>query len=194
MLPFIESNYSAFHSNPMPSDHCLFLRHAVPLSRMSHAITYHIASTAAEFEAGKLLFREYVDSLDFELSFQDFAGELAIIDQQFNQPTGALLLAYQEDTPVGCSGVRRIDDQTAELKRMYVRDTHKGQRIGVQLLERSIQAARELGYGKIRLDTIDTMTRALALYRSFGFYEIPAYRFNPLAGAVYMEKDLTQPA
>ncbi|WP_276483723.1 GNAT family N-acetyltransferase [Paraflavitalea pollutisoli] len=157
-------------------------------------ITYRIASTASEFEDGKLLFREYVDSLDFELSFQDFAGELAIIDQQFNRPTGALLLAYHEGTPIGCSGVRRIDSPTAELKRMYVRDAYKGQRVGVQLLERSIQAARDLGYQKIRLDTIDTMTRALALYRSFGFYEIPAYRFNPLEGAVYMEKDLTHPA
>lgn len=160
---------------------------------MRQSITYRIASTAAEFEAGKGMFREYVDSLDFELSFQDLAGELAIIDQQFNRPTGALLLAYHDNKAVGCSGVRRIDDHTAELKRMYVRDAYKGLRIGVQLLEHSMQAARDLGYQKIRLDTIDTMTRALALYRSFGFYEISAYRFNPLEGAVYMEKDLTQP-
>lgn len=160
---------------------------------MSPIITYRVASTTIEFNDGKLLFREYVDSLDFELSFQDVAGELAIIDQQFNRPTGALLLAYHEDIAVGCSGVRRIDEKVAELKRMYVRDAYKGQRIGVQLLERSIKAARDIGYQQIRLDTINSMTRALALYRSFGFYEIPAYRFNPLEGAVYMEKGLIQP-
>jgi putative acetyltransferase len=157
---------------------------------MSQHLIYRIASTPADFEAGKRLFREYVDSLGVDLSFQGFDQELEIIDQQYNQPVGALLLAFADNTAVGCVGIRQLDAATAELKRMYIQDAYRGHGIGVALLERSIQIARELGFEKIRLDTLQTMTKAQALYRSFGFYEIPAYRFNPLEGALYMEKGL----
>lgn len=157
---------------------------------MTNDITYKIASTHPDFEQAKSLFREYADSLGIDLSFQGFENELQIIDQQYNLPTGALLLAFKDDLPAGCAGIRRIDDETAELKRMYVQDRCKGQGIGVYLLEWSLQKARELGYKKIRLDTLKDMTKAQALYRSFGFYEIDPYRFNPLEGAIYMEREL----
>ena len=157
---------------------------------MAHAIDYRIAQSAPEFSAGRDLFEEYVTSLGVDLSFQDFNKELSIIDQQYNHPVGALLLAYYDDVAIACAGVRKLDDHTAELKRMYVRDGYKGQGIGVQLMQRSLEIARALGYQKIRLDTLQTMTKAQALYRSFGFYEIPSYRYNPLEGAIYMEKML----
>ena len=153
-------------------------------------IEYRIAQAAIEFEDGRKLFEEYVASLGVDLSFQDFSKELQVIDRQYNQPEGALLLAYHDGVAIACAGVRKLDDSTAELKRMYVRDGFKGQGIGVQLMQRSLQAAREQGYRKIRLDTLKTMIKAQALYRSFGFYEIPSYRYNPLEGAVYMEKQL----
>ncbi|MDF2191521.1 GNAT family N-acetyltransferase [Paraflavitalea sp. CAU 1676] len=153
-------------------------------------IEYRIAQAAIEFEDGRKLFEEYVASLGVDLSFQDFSQELQVIDRQYNQPEGALLLAYQDGVAIACAGVRKLDDSTAELKRMYVRDGFKGQGIGVQLMQRSLQVARERGYRKIRLDTLKTMIKAQALYRSFGFYEIPSYRYNPLEGAVYMEKEL----
>jgi putative acetyltransferase len=157
---------------------------------MGNDITYRIAGTDADFEQGKRLFEEYVASLGVDLSFQDFSNELKTIDQQYNQPAGALLLAFKEAVAIGCAGIRKIDHETAELKRMYVQDLYKGKGIGVQLLERSLQIAKELGYKKIRLDTLQHMTKAQALYRSFGFYEIDSYRFNPLEGALYMEKSL----
>lgn len=157
---------------------------------MANAIIYRVARSAPDFEQGKRLFEEYVASLGIDLSFQDFAHELQIIDQQYNQPRGALLLAFDHNTAIGCAGVRWHNEATAELKRMYVQDAYKGQGIGVQLMERSLQIARELGYQKIRLDTLKNMTKAQSLYRSFGFYEIPSYRYNPLEGAIYMEKQL----
>lgn len=153
-------------------------------------ITYRLAQTDAEFELGKKLFEEYAGSLQVDLSFQDFDNELKVIDRQYNQPGGALLLVFAGDAAVGCAGIRKIDGHTAELKRMYVRDEYRGYKIGVTLLEQSLQIAQSLGYKKIRLDTLQDMKKAQELYRSFGFYEIPSYRFNPLEGAIYMEKEL----
>jgi putative acetyltransferase len=155
---------------------------------LTNEIIYRLAVTHDEFEQGKHLFREYATSLGVDLSFQDFDNELQMIDRQYNKPYGALLLVYDSGSAIGCAGIRKIDDDTAELKRMYVRGEYRGYGIGVKLMERSLDLARELGYRKIRLDTLSTMKKAQALYRSFGFYEIPSYRFNPLEGTVYMEK------
>jgi putative acetyltransferase len=157
---------------------------------IKNEITYRLATTDDEFEAGKRLFREYVASLGVDLSFQDFDNELMVIAEQYNKPSGALLLVYDKGSAIGCAGIRKTDHEIAELKRMYVRDDYRGYGIGVQLLERGLEIARELGYRKIRLDTLSSMEKAQALYRSFGFYEIPSYRFNPLEGTIYMEKQL----
>jgi putative acetyltransferase len=153
-------------------------------------ITYTVAQTKPDFEQAKGLFREYVQSLGIDLSFQDFEKELQTIDQQYQQPTGGLILAFKNGQPVGCVGVRKLEDSIAELKRMYVRPDCRGLNMGVELLNRSLTLAQELGYQKIRLDTLKHMTKAKSLYQSFGFYEIPSYRFNPLEGAIYMEKSL----
>lgn len=157
---------------------------------MEKIITYQVATTPGEFEAGKKLFEEYAVSLNVDLSFQGFANELETIDAQYGNPTGALLLAVDSNAFVGCAGIRRLDDETAELKRMYVKNKYRGYHIGVMLLQRSIQTAKEIGYKRLRLDTLASMAKARQLYSAFGFYEIPQYRFNPLVGTVYMEREL----
>jgi putative acetyltransferase len=149
-----------------------------------------IASTNQEFEDGQMLFQEYANSLNIDLGFQNFSDELKTIGQQYNKPNGTLLLAYQDGLPVGCAGIRQLDQDTAELKRMYVQPEYRKYRIGMKLLELAIESAKALNYKFIRLDTLPTMTKAQSLYRSFGFYEIPSYRFNPVDGTVYMEKKL----
>jgi ribosomal protein S18 acetylase RimI-like enzyme len=160
------------------------------ISQMEKVITFQIANTSQEFESGKKLFEEYALSLNVDLSFQNFSKELETIQNQYGKPEGALLLACDGEVFVGCSGVRKLDQETAELKRMYVKNEYRGYHIGTSLLQRSIELAKEAGYKKIRLDTLDYMTKAQQLYRSFGFYEIPSYRFNPLSGTIYMEKQL----
>lgn len=150
-------------------------------------ILYKTAKTGKDFNDGRELFHLYARSLDIDLSFQDFEAELKTIHKQYNRPEGALILAYNGKVAVGCSAVRRLEADTAELKRMYVRPEFRGNRIGQKLLELSVEAARELKYIKIRLDTLPEMIQAQKLYRSFGFYEIPSYRFNPVQGTIYME-------
>ena len=153
-------------------------------------ILFKLAETDKEFKDGKNLFQQYAQSLDIDLSFQGFNDELHTIDKQYKAPTGALLLAFHGDVAVGCAGVRQLDKDTAELKRMFVREEYRAFKVGKRLLELAIDFARDLHYKAIRLDTLPTMTRAQNLYRSMGFYEIPSYRFNPVEDAVYMEKSL----
>ena len=154
------------------------------------AILYKIADVPAEFEDAGKLFREYAASLSIDLCFQNFDEEKMTLDTQYNKPKGALILAYAEDTAVGCAGLRELDSQTAELKRMYVKKEHRKSGIGVRLLELILAKGIEFGYEKIRLDTLPDMQAAQALYRRFGFYEIPSYTFNPVNGVLYMEKQL----
>ncbi len=153
-------------------------------------VEYKAANNETEFERGKKLFREYVISLGVDLSFQDFDKELKTVSEQYNKPKGALLIAYIDKIQVGCAGIRSFDNDIAELKRMYVKDEYRGLKIGIGLLERTLTLAKELGYKKIRLDTLENMKTAQSLYKSFGFYQIAPYRFNPLIGTVYMEKEL----
>ncbi len=154
-------------------------------------ILFKKANAANEFEDGRNLFNQYSDSLDIDLSFQDFQNELATIDKQYNKPKGALLLAYKNNMAIGCVGIREIDKNIAELKRMFVNAEYRNYKIGRKLLEFAIDISKELNYNFIRLDTLSTMTQAQNLYRSFGFYEIASYRFNPVSGAVFMEKKVT---
>jgi len=153
-------------------------------------VTYRIADTDEDFETGKELFKAYARSLNVDLSFQNFSKELDTLNQQYHQPSGGLLLAFCDELPAGCAGVRRLDENVAELKRMYVREEYQGLKIGVALLQRAIDLAKTLGYKNLRLDTLANMTKAQQLYYSFGFYEIQPYRYNPLLGTIYMEKDL----
>lgn len=148
------------------------------------------ATNEADFVQAKSLFTEYIRSLNFELTFQDVDRELREIAMEYHHPTGVLLLAYDGDTAVACVGVRKYDAYTAELKRMFVKPTYRGLQLGRKLLEMAIEEARGLGYQSLVLDSVADMGAALRLYQSFGFQEIAPYRFNPIAGAVYMKKVL----
>ncbi len=146
------------------------------------------ATLEIEFNAGKSLFQQYANSLSFNLCFQGFENELNKLYIQYNKPTGALLLAYVDDAAIGCVGVRYFENDVAELKRMFVLPEYRKLKIGQRLLDEAINAASELGYKKIRLDTLENMQAALKLYHQNDFFEIVPYRHNPIPGAIYMER------
>ena len=83
--------------------------------------------------------------------------------------------------------MRRLQHGICEMKRLYVRPGFWRHGLGRQLTEAIIRQARNIGYQKMRLDSIFSLTEAAALYRSLGFVEIPPYRYNPLPAAVFME-------
>jgi putative acetyltransferase len=138
----------------------------------------------------RALFQEYADSLEFDLGFQNFRQELEELPGEYVLPEGRLILALYENRPAGCIALRPLEAGVCELKRLYVRPAFRGRGIGFALSEMLIREAIETGYRRMRLDSIDTMTSALSLYRRFGFREIPPYRYNPIPGALYFELDL----
>jgi GNAT superfamily N-acetyltransferase len=126
------------------------------------------------------LFVEYAESIRVDLEYQGFSAELAGLPGKYAPPTGELLLARVDSEAGGCVALRALDSATLEMKRLYVRPATRGKGVGKLLVEAAITSARQLGYAELRLDTLETMLSAQALYRSFGFVEIPAY------GAAYL--------
>jgi ribosomal protein S18 acetylase RimI-like enzyme len=148
----------------------------------------------ADVDAARTLFAEYAASLGVDLAFQGFGEELAALPAGYTSPSGALLFADTTAGTVGCVAVRALEGDACELKRLYVRPAGRGAGLGRLLTEQAIAAARQLGYRRMRLDTLPTMQTAYALYRELGFREIEPYRFNPVPGTRYLELDLTAQA
>ena len=150
------------------------------------------AQTAEQLLDADRLVRAYLAELPFVIDFQGIEAELADLSTAYGPPDGALLLAVDEhEAAVGVVGVRRFEDGSGELKRMYVAPAARGTGAGRALAEAAMEAARALGYRRLLLDTVATMTAAIATYRSLGFEEIEAYRHNPLPEARWFALDLT---
>lgn len=149
------------------------------------------ANSPEQIAAVRELFLEYAQSLNFSLCFQSFEQELAGLPGDYAPPDGRLVLATQNHRPAGCVALHKSAPEICEMKRLYVRPAFRGSGLGRQLAEHIVAEARSIGYLRIRLDTVEPiMQTAVALYRRLGFQEIPPYRPNPIAGALYMELQL----
>ena len=134
------------------------------------------------------MFREYASGLGIDLCFQNFDKELAQLPGDYVPPTGRLFLALEDEAAIGCVALRKIGDGVCEMKRLYVSPEFRGTGLGRTLAEAIIEAAREIGYDRMRLDTLPgKMDRAIAMYRSLGFREIEPYYQNPVEDAAFME-------
>ncbi|MCX7027877.1 MAG: GNAT family N-acetyltransferase [Spirochaetes bacterium] len=153
-------------------------------------MTYRKAE-ARDLSAVRRLIREYVESENLDLSFQDIEEELASLPGKYAEPEGALIVAVVDGVVCGCVALRRIGEGVGEMKRLFVTEGRKGLGLGRGLAEKIITEAKAKGYRSMRLDSLERMKPALGLYRSLGFRETTPYVYNPIEGAVFLEKDLT---
>src|SRR4051812_9364368 len=148
------------------------------------------ALDSADIDAARALFQEYLAALGVDLSFQNFASELASLPGAYAAPRGRLLLARDGAQAAGCIALRPFEDDTCEMKRLYVRPEYRATGLGRELVARVIAEAREIGYTRIVLDTLPTMVGAQRLYERFGFRDVAPYRHNPIPGTRFLGLDL----
>jgi GNAT superfamily N-acetyltransferase len=105
----------------------------------------------------------------------------ALSPDELRPPEGAYVVGYEGGSAVAGGGLRRLDDGVAEIKRMFVRPGARSRGVARALLDALEDAARELGYERVRLDTGPKQQHGLALYRSAGYVDVPPYNDNPFA-------------
>ena len=153
------------------------------------------AETREDIAYARALFIEYANWLQVDLCFQGFDRELATLPGAYARPQGRLLLAGEPGEAFACIALRPLVPDVAlplppgsvgEVKRLYVQPAARNGGWGRKLVESLVAQAHAIGYAELKLDTLDWMTDARALYAKLGFRECAAYYVNPLPGAVYM--------
>ncbi len=147
-------------------------------------------STDSDFSFAMQITKDYIRWLNMDLSFQDIDKELSDFPSMYGPPSGLFLLAWHWGELAGGVGLRMLEPKVCEMKRLFVYDLFKSKGVGRSLCAALIQEAKELGYEKMRLDTLGRMKAAIRLYMSLGFEEIESYRFNPDPTTKYMELSL----
>jgi len=119
---------------------------------------------------------------------------LAEIDQlitglpgAYGPPRGDVILAFARESVVACGALRELEPKIGEIKRIYVRADHRGPGFGPRLTRALLDRALELGYERVRVDTLPTMTAAIEFYQEMGFRPIPRYWPHPVEGARFFE-------
>jgi len=149
------------------------------------------AKSETDIRTAREIFREYEAWLGLDLCFQGFEDELNDLPGKYAPPRGRLHLASVGEDIAGCIALRQLEARVCEMKRLFVRENFRGERIGQQLIDGVLSAAREIGYEHMRLDTFPPkMGKAVQLYRAYGFYEIEPYYENPNPGVLFMELKL----
>ena len=162
-----------------------------PVSSVVKGFAFTQAESPAQLAQARELFLEYAQSLGFSLCFQNFDQELASLPGGYAPPEGRLLLAEYEGQVAGCVALHRLEPGVCEMKRLYLRPKFRGKGLGRALADHIIAEARQVGYQRMRLDTVEPIMKdAVTMYRRLGFREIAPYCTNPIAGALYMELTL----
>ena len=145
-----------------------------------------VIEPARDFAEARALIEEYGRSTGVDLEFQGFSHEIEQLETYY----AAVFVARWSGDAAGCVALRTIDRAICEMKRLYVRPSCRGHGIGPALAGRVIDEARRRGHTVMRLDTLPSMTAAMALYERLGFTDIEPYRFSPIPGTRFLELKL----
>jgi GNAT superfamily N-acetyltransferase len=167
--------------------------------------TLRAVNWSKDIDTARRLFRDYrqwlADHSDTDGSAASRARiGLALIDQQiaelpgaYGPARGAVILAFAGDDLVACGALRELEPKVGEIKRIFVREDHRGPGFGPRLTQALLDRARELGYERVRVDTLPSMAAAKQFYPAMGFEPIPAYWPHPVLGACYFEYRMEKP-
>ena len=148
-------------------------------------------------EATRELLVEYRREVGADLCFASFDVELGSLPGEYARPRGLLFLALQREPSgvseraAGCVALRSLDDETGEMKRLFVRRDYRGLGLGRALVDAVIRGSRSLGHRRLLLDTLPGMVEAQTMYEGLGFRDISAYMPDPVPGARFLALDLT---
>jgi pimeloyl-ACP methyl ester carboxylesterase/GNAT superfamily N-acetyltransferase len=148
-----------------------------------------IAEESYEDPAAKVLVPAYV--AEIRAMYPDWTPDVPprLMPGDVEPPEGRWLVAYRDGQPVGCAALKRLDDTTAEIKRVYVAPEVRGTGVARALLARLEAIARTIGYTTLRMDTGARQPASVALFGSIGYDQIADYNGNPVA-AYWFEKRL----
>ena len=152
----------------------------------SETLTIGLARFPDDQESVQAIFREYVQSPQADLGFQNYETEFANLPGAYAQPQGCVMLVQRNQTVVGCAALRQIDPDTCELKRVYLRPDVRGNQNGKRLVLSMINQARAIGYQRICLDVLPEFQTAQRLYENLGFTDASPVSFNPVPGTRFM--------
>lgn len=128
-------------------------------------------------------FKKYLD-------IQDYDEEIEHLEVKYGMPYGRVYLIYYDERLAACIGLRKVDNQNCEMKRLYIRMEFRGKKLANILVEKIIEDAKEIGYSYMLLDTFPFLKSAIHIYKRFGFYEIESYNDSPMDTSIYMRLDL----
>lgn len=156
-----------------------------------------IVSAYEQKEEVRELFSEYTEMLikndeSFKkyLDIQNYDEEIEHLEMKYGMPYGRLYLIYYDARLAGCIGLRKIDNQNCEMKRLYIRPEFRGKKLANILVAKIIEDAKKIGYSNMLLDTLPFLESAIHIYKKFGFYEIESYNDSPMDTSIYMKLDL----
>ena len=155
----------------------------VPAFRYKQEIRALFSEYTALLIAGDSSFQEYLD-------VQNYDEEIEHLEGKYGPPGGRLYLAFCDGAAAGCIGLRKIDGENCEMKRLYVRPQFRGNKLGTLLVQKIIEEAKEIGYSSMLLDTLPFLESAVCMYEKLGFYTIECYNNSPMRSAIYMKLDL----
>lgn len=150
------------------------------------SLTIAPATSAGDVASVETIFRAFVAFLPIDLGFQDIEGEFARFPHDFIH----LLLAKQQDQPIGAVALKDHGNGVCEMKRLYVLPEGQGTGAGRALCERLMADANGMGFHTMLLDSLRRLEAAVALYQKLGFEEIEPYNVNPEGDVIYMKRSL----
>lgn len=157
---------------------------------MEKDFTIHVCISKEEFAIARNITQDYMKWLGMNLDFQNTKKEFQVFETMYGKPEGCFIYATINGAIAGGVAIRKLDSKICEMKRLFVYRSFQGAGLGEVLCEKIISIAREVGYCRMRLDTVAKLKSAIGLYKKIGFYEIEAYCPNPDPTVKYMELDL----